>query len=105
MKTLKFITFILTVLFFNSCNFSNPKTARLPESKVKLTFKIGGMTCNECEQSIQKKVAALPGVDSIKASYIDSIAIVFADTSKAGTRIITEAIESRGYKVNNVKIE
>ena len=105
MKTLKFTTIIIAVSFFISCNSSNPKTTRLLESKVKLTIKIGGMTCNDCEQTIQNKVVQLPGIDSVKASYLDSTAIVYVDSLKSGIKVISQAIESKGYKVNSIKIE
>jgi len=104
MKTLNFITIITAVLFFISCNSYTPKN-NLKESKVKLTIKVGGMMCNNCEQTIQNKVAGLPGIDSVKASYLDSTAIIFVDTLKSGIKTISKAIESKGYKVNSVKIE
>jgi copper chaperone CopZ len=105
MKTLKFITIIIAVSFFISCNSTNPKTAKHPESKVKLTIKVGGMSCNNCEQTIQNKVAELPGIDSVKASYLDSTAVVYVDTIKSGIKVISQAIESKGYKVKSIKID
>ncbi len=105
LKTLKFITIIIAIPFFIGCNSNNPKTAKLPESKVKLTIKVGGMMCSNCEQTIQNKVAGLPGIDSVKASYPDSTAIVYVDTIKSEIKVISQAIESKGYKVNSVKIE
>lgn len=105
MKTLKIIFILIAVSFLISCNSSNQKTARLSVSKVKLTIKVGGMMCNNCELTIQNRVAQLPGIDSVKASYPDSTAIVYVDTIKSGINVISQAIESKGYTVKSIKID
>ncbi len=37
---------------------------------------VTGMTCNHCEMTVQKAVKALPGVQDVKASHVDEVAIV-----------------------------
>jgi copper chaperone CopZ len=57
------------------------------------------MSCTNCENTICKSVKELPGIADIKASYLDSFAIVKFDKTKTNTLAIKEAIESKGYEV------
>jgi copper chaperone CopZ len=104
MKKIFFLPIFLITASLTSCNTNNSPNVKIAGSKVKLTIQVGGMMCNNCEETIQKKVAALPGVDSVKATYIDSTAIIFTDTLKSGIKAISQAIESKGYKVKSFKM-
>jgi copper chaperone CopZ len=66
---------------------------------VEANLKIEGMTCDHCEASIQKGVAALAGIDSISANHEDSTGFVRFDSTKTNLKEISEAIVQRGYKV------
>lgn len=70
-----------------------------PEAMVEVNLKIEGMTCDECEASIQKGVTQLAGIDSISANHEDSTAFVRFDSTKTNLKAISEAIAQRGYEV------
>ena len=61
---------------------------------------IGGMFCTDCEQTIQKKVGELPGIKSVKASYVAGNAIIEYFPDKVDSAKIKEAIAGTGYKFN-----
>jgi copper chaperone CopZ len=66
---------------------------------VEMNLKVEGMTCDECEASIQKGVNELAGIDSISANHGDSTAFVRFDSSKTNLKEISEAIAKRGFEV------
>lgn len=70
-----------------------------PVVLVELNLKVEGMTCDECEASIQKGVVELAGIDSISANHEDSTAFVRFDSTKTNLKEISEAIVKRGYEV------
>ena len=93
---------ILLMVFAVSCQ-QNKKTddkqnAAAPEI-VEVKFQVEGMHCTDCENSIVKGVNELEGIESVVASYTDSVAVVKFDKSKTTVQEITKQIEKRGYKV------
>jgi copper chaperone CopZ len=66
---------------------------------VETNLRIEGMTCDHCEESIQKGVIALAGIDSISANHQDSSAFVRFNASETNLDKIVEAIEGRGFQV------
>jgi copper ion binding protein len=64
-----------------------------------MELEVQGMTCDNCEASIQTGVKELPGVDSISANYEDSTAYVRFDSTKTNLKEIAAAIAKRGYEV------
>lgn len=66
---------------------------------VEANLKVEGMTCDHCEESIQKGVAELAGIDSISANHEDSTAFVKFDTTQTNLGEIAKAIEKRGFHV------
>lgn len=91
---------IAIVLFAISCQQANKKEngEKKPEI-VEVKFQIGGMSCTDCELSIVKGVNELKGIEFVKASYTDSVAIVKYDRTKTNETEIVKMIEKRGYKV------
>jgi copper chaperone CopZ len=102
--------FFLLPLFMLACQ-SNPtqnqdestslteEEAALPENLSILVLDVHGMTCNGCEQSVQKSLLALPGVYLAEASHVDSMAIVQFDPGQASVEAIQNAINETGYEV------
>ncbi len=64
---------------------------------VKYEVKIGGMTCNGCEQTIQTSVNSLDGVKSTEASHVDGLAIVEVEEGKFDSVAVRNKIEESGY--------
>lgn len=99
MKHIFFIAFIS--LLIAACSPKQPKVEKETTSAqlVEMELEIQGMTCDNCEASIQTGVKELPGVDSISANYEDSTAYVRFDSTKTNLNEITAAIAKRGYAV------
>lgn len=100
---LKTILLILSVALFAACsNSAKQATEPTEETVVKpveVVYHVEGMTCDHCEESIQKGVNALPGISLVEANHEDSTTKVVYDPSKTDEKAIAEAITQRGYKV------
>jgi mercuric ion transport protein len=67
----------------------------------KVEFKISGMTCTGCEETLNHEINKLTGILSSKASYEEGNTIVEFDNSKTNTTEIEKAINSTGYSVTD----
>lgn len=99
MKNVLYMVF--GILLITACSTKQPKVEKEATSAqlVEMELEIQGMTCDNCETSIQTGVRELPGVDSISANYEDSTAYVRFDSTKTNLAAISEAIAKRGYTV------
>jgi len=102
----KLIHLLPLVFLFVTCQTRQPGTSSsseavkiAPENITELKFDVRGMSCTNCENTICKSVKELPGIAEIKASYLDSFALVKFDTTKTNAQSIKQAIESKGYEV------
>jgi uncharacterized protein len=64
---------------------------------------IEGMTCSGCENRIENGLKKIEGVESVKASTVDSAAEVVYDPSRTGTDKFRETVEKLGYKIKDDK--
>lgn len=64
-----------------------------------IEFKIEGMDCGHCVQTIENAVGALPGVEAVKVSLADNSAIVRLDAAKTSQAAVFEAVEDAGFDV------
>ncbi|RKD91424.1 cation transporter [Mangrovibacterium diazotrophicum] len=100
---LKAILLILAVALFAACSNSAKQatepTEEAPVKPVEVVYHVEGMTCDHCEESIQKGVTALPGISLVEANHEDSTTKVIYDPSKTDEKAIAEAIAQRGYTV------
>lgn len=64
-----------------------------------LVLAVEGMTCTGCEQTVQKSIAALEGVETVKASHTDKTAIITYYRGKLDDAKVTKTVEAVGYKV------
>jgi len=69
-----------------------------PENMEKIEIAVVGMTCEGCERTVQTAVKNLPGVQDVKASHLDSTAIVTFDKTKTTIEQMQAAIVEKGYE-------
>jgi Cu+-exporting ATPase len=58
---------------------------------------IEGMTCTGCENTIQEAVTKVQGIASVKASHLDSTAVVSFDSTQTSISAIGDAVTEAGY--------
>lgn len=63
------------------------------------TFKVSGMTCASCENSVKKAVTKLDGVNKVEADSEKGQAVVSYDPAKVTPEKITAAINTTPFKV------
>ncbi len=63
------------------------------------TFQVEGMTCEGCENAIQKAVQKLPGVKSTKADHKAKTTVVEYNQSQTTLEELAEVIKKTGYRV------
>lgn len=64
-------------------------------------IKVYHMTCNSCENRVERAIKKLEGIVSVKASYIEEQVTVEYDTEICPISKIKESIKSAGYSVEN----
>ena len=108
-KSVTFIFAIIIVLFLMLFFFrekvNNHSDEVLSDSLrlLEVEVSVSGMFCNGCAQSIEQKLIELDGVRTAVASFPDSNVIVSFDTTKVNNDSLTHAVESKGYKVREIK--
>ena len=93
---------LLLIAIFSCRNSSNEKAATdsaVQTEIVEVKLRVSGMHCEMCEQSVNKGVKELEGIEFVEASLADSMATVRYDKSKTNESEISAQIEKRGYKV------
>lgn len=82
----------------------NTKTvsAKNNETEKVIIVHVSGMTCTGCENTIKAAVSKLKGVHEVKASFIDSVAVVRFDTTIVSKVDISNQISNSGYPVISV---
>jgi copper chaperone CopZ len=105
MKKLLFIAIIAA--FIAGCSGKSTSTDAAKTSVAvankTATLAIEGMTCTGCENTIQEAVTKVAGVTAIKASHLDSTAVVSFDSTKTSIAAIGDAIKEAGYEFKGVK--
>lgn len=102
---LKTLLAALTLALIAACSqggqkTESPKQAEADVKPVEVVYHVEGMTCDHCEQSIQKGVGELKGINLVEANHEDSTTKVIYDPSKTDEKAIIAAIEKRGYTVS-----
>jgi copper chaperone CopZ len=108
MKNLLPLLFLLFLL--PSCGHNvkegsqSPKqTVVAPENAITLEFQVEGMSCTDCENTINKSIQSLPGISEVKSSFKDSTTLVRFDKTLVKPEDIKAAIELKGYAVKDWK--
>ena len=99
MKKINLLILLLSIFAFSCTQKKAKTTSSQPVAEIDLVYHVEGMTCDDCEMSIQKGVNELEGIESIEANHEDSTAHVIFDPSKTDSEQIIAAIEKRGYHV------
>ena len=88
------LLFLLTYSFFATRHHhhSNPQTS----SDMTQTFKIDGMSCNHCRMTVEKAIAAIPGVEKVEVDLSAASATVEGDFDSAA---VVKAITDSGFDV------
>jgi sulfite exporter TauE/SafE/copper chaperone CopZ len=71
----------------------------MEERVTRLTLGIDGMTCGNCESRIERAVAGIEGVRSVKASASLGEVVVSFDASRTDAAAIEAAVREAGYTV------
>jgi len=98
MKQLFFV--ILIAAFIVGCTGKSTSTENSAEAAVTTqtaTLEINGMTCTGCENTVQEAVTKIPGIISVKASHLDSTAVVSFDPAKTSIAAIGDVVTEAGY--------
>lgn len=61
-------------------------------------YKVVGMTCGGCENSVKRVVKQLPGVQDVEASHADKSVNVFYDENQVNEGQILNQIKKLGYE-------
>ena len=97
---------ILVILALMACNSTSKeqKEEVVIEESVStgeqstVQLHIEGMTCAGCENTIKAGLESIPGVVEVKASHVDSNAIVVYDASQVTVEDMGKVVEKKGYK-------
>ena len=68
-------------------------------------LKVSGMTCSSCEVKIEKKLKALSGIVSVKATFGDSSVSITWSTTEINLDTITAAIEEMDYPIEKPQVQ
>lgn len=90
--------FVLTAISCTGNNKKAEKEAVQQEASV-MEVSIGGMSCLDCEKTIQMNVGKLEGIKSVKASFTIGNAIIEYFPGEVDSIKIKEAVTGSGYKV------
>ena len=66
---------------------------------MQISLRIGGMTCVNCQNRIEKKLKSLAGIEAAAVDYAAGAARITYDEAAASPASIAAAIESLGYTV------
>jgi len=100
----KILSLLLITVFIYACGGQSSQTESTevksidPANIETVEITVTGMTCNHCEMTIQKAVKALPGVQDVKASHVDEVAIICFDKTQTTVDEMKAAIADKGYE-------
>jgi len=97
---------IVAALSFMACSSNKDKNVKTEAQMVPsvIEVSIGGMFCTDCEQTIQKRVGEVPGIKSVKASYVAGNALIEYYPEKVDSVRIRQAITGSGYSVKKFTV-
>ncbi len=64
---------------------------------MKITLKVGGMSCMGCVGSVRSLLAAVPGVQGVEVDLAAGRVEVVYDPAQAGPDALRRAVEEGGY--------
>lgn len=66
-----------------------------------IVFSVTGMTCGGCVNSVQKVLAALPGVQSVEVTLTPGQARVVCDPARVDRATLAQAVVDAGFGVGD----
>lgn len=100
---------IIVLLTFSvaliSCNSTTTNTKDQPTQKSEVSalrtieLRVTGMTCEGCENSVEKALNGVEGVVTAEASHLKELTTISFDTTKVKPEVLAETINNLGYKV------
>lgn len=104
MNKIQLLVSIVIILLISSCSNKSTSSSKNSEQSQALqteqvTFKVKGMDCTGCEETIEANVKQLDGISKVIASHTEQTAIVEYDPQKSDTKKIKKAISESGYEV------
>lgn len=100
MKQLFFVFLLAAILAGcsgKSTSTDNASEATTAVANKTITLAVEGMTCTGCEGTVQEAVGKIAGVTSVKASHLDSTAVVSFDSTQTSLSTIGDAVTEAGY--------
>lgn len=100
---------ILLAAFISGCAGKTGATDNATQSATTavanktVTLAVEGMTCTGCENTIQEAITKIAGVTSVKASHLDSTAVVSYDSTLTSLSAIGNAVTEAGYDFKGEK--
>jgi len=64
-----------------------------------LKLKVGGMTCGNCSRSVERKLAATPGVTKATVDLLNACATVEYEGSVVEPATLAQAVRALGFEV------
>ncbi|GAB4059440.1 heavy metal-associated domain-containing protein [Uliginosibacterium sediminicola] len=64
-----------------------------------LVLPVAGMTCGGCVRSVERVLAALPGVSQVAVSLEKGEASVQLDPAQSSREVLAEAVRNAGFEV------
>ena len=68
-------------------------------TRQRIEMPVRGMDCAHCCNTVQRSIAALPGIESVDVFLASEKAVVQFDPTQADPAVIRAAVEKAGYSV------
>jgi len=82
----------------------SPKASPVPKGNEPVSIPVIGMTCAACAGRIERKLQAVPGVESVNVNFAMERATMNMDSSRAPLSKIVEAIRDAGYDARAARV-
>jgi copper chaperone CopZ len=63
-------------------------------------FRVEGMHCHRCDETIQKALKLHPGVHEVEVDFNSGLASVLYDDAQVDVKALSDSITEAGYQVN-----
>ena len=112
MRNLLLIPFVVLMLFSINANAQCCPVSKIDKTVAinnnlqtgkTVKFKITGITCAGCSNTIYKALKEVDGVIEHSVEYPGDIAIIEFDKTKTSIEALKKVVEEKGYKVEIVK--
>lgn len=105
MEKLFILVVFIILVGFAGCKTSQSKSEPSTDSSsvnanIETEFRVNGMHCTGCENTIKTNVKDIKGVATVEASFKENKAVVGYDSLLTNEAAIISAINDAGYKVD-----